>query len=402
MQKGLRGEAGHEHARRFFATLGEPQNRVAAVHIVGTAGKGTIAHLLTTRLVDRGHTVATHMSPHVDDPRERFMVNGQFPDWESVLTAAREVDHGAEAVRHSTGRSPSYFAITAAMSWVLGRAAATDFLVVEAGIGGRFDATNLITRSDRILVVSAIGVDHVDVLGSTVADIATAKVAAARGCARVVLAPQPHPEATATVVREVERLGVGLVEVATADGCDWRIEADSVAAATEALLIGGSVSKPTLRPLPPGRLERVSTNGREFILDGAHNKMKLSGLLGALTRDLGRPPDCAIAAVGRGKDLSECAVAISKLAPVVVATEFNTAADSPNGSPASWPAAELAGAVAEVAPWVSTLIANTPAEAVASALRATDPGAEIAVTGSFLYLGEMRAALAAASHPGVS
>jgi len=390
-----RGAEGRAHAQRFLATLGDPQDRVPAVHIVGTAGKGTIAHLLTSRLVERGRTVATHMSPHVDDPRERFMIDGRLPDWRTVLSAASEVDRGAGEILRTTGRWPSYFAVTAAMSWVVGRAAATDFSVVEAGMGGRFDATNVIQRTDRILVVSAIGIDHVDVLGSTVKDITIEKVAAARGCSRVVLAPQPHPGASATVIAEAERMGLELVEVLPTDGHDWRLEADSVAAAVEALLLGGPVTRPGIRPLPPGRLEHVHRNGREFILDGAHNEMKLSGLLRSLVCDTGGPAACVIAAVGRSKDLTSCAAAVSRLAPIVIATEFDTSTGAVGAMPASWTAAELAAAVEIASPRTRTLVADSHTSATTAAVQLTEPDALIAVTGSFLHLSGMRAALEA-------
>ncbi len=395
--KGPRGAEGRAHAERFLATLGDPQNRVPTIHVVGTAGKGTIAHLLTSRLVARGHTVATHMSPHVDDPRERFTIDGRLPDWCTVLAAASEVDRGAEEMLRTTGRSPSYFAVTAAMSWVVGRAAATDFSVVEAGIGGRFDATNVIERTDRILVVSAIGLDHVDVLGSTVTDITIEKVAAARGCSLVVLAPQPHPAASATVIAELKRMGADLVKVPPTDGHDWRVEADSVAAAVEALMLGASATQPGIRPLPPGRVEHVHRNGRDFILDGAHNEMKLSGLLRTLVRDTGGPAACVIAAVGRSKDLASCAAALSRLAPIVITTEFDTYPGSVGTMPASWPAAELAAAVEIASPATRTLVADSHTSATTAAVQLTEPDAVIAVTGSFLHLSEMRSALEAAS-----
>jgi len=380
------------HARRLFTALGDPQNRAPVVHVVGTAGKGTIAHLVTSRLLERGHSVATHMSPHVYDPRERFLIDGSLPDWDDVLIAAHSVDSAAREVMADTGRPPSYFAITAAISWELGRMASTDFSVVEAGIGGRYDATNVIDRSDRILVISAIGLDHVDVLGSTVAEIAEAKVAAARGCAHVVLAPQPDSVARSTVVAATGLLGIDLIEVGSPSGGDWPLEADAVAATVETLVLGSRGTEPMIRSLPPGRLERVSAQDREFVFDGAHNEMKLAGLARCLKSNPGGAPACVIAAVGRGKNLIGCATEIGAIAPVVIATEFDTDPSHPGQGPHSWPAGDLAAAVVAADPNVRTVVASSPAAAVWAAVSSTAAGETIAVTGSFLYLSEIRTA----------
>ncbi len=128
-------------SRALVDALGHPQRHAPAVHIVGTAGKGTVAALLTDRIVAAGISVATHQSPHVHDVRERFLVDGRRPDWSDVLPAAESVAGAVEDVRASQGRAPTFFAVTAALSWELGRRRGVDIFVTEAGIGGRLDAT---------------------------------------------------------------------------------------------------------------------------------------------------------------------------------------------------------------------------------------------------------------------
>ena len=104
-----RGDTAIGLARALMVALGHPHRAAPAVHIVGTAGKGTTAALLTDRLVAAGVAVASHQSPHVDDIRERFMINGELLDWRVVLDAAETVARAAESVRDSVGRPPSFF-----------------------------------------------------------------------------------------------------------------------------------------------------------------------------------------------------------------------------------------------------------------------------------------------------
>ncbi len=373
--------------------LGSPQNRVPAVHIVGTAGKGTTAHLITRRLVADGLTVATHMSPHVYDPRERFTIDGGLPDWPTVLAGAAEVFDAARRTRRSTGRTPGYFSASIAMSWILGRRAGTDMLVVEAGIGGRFDATNVIDRADRIVVVTPVGLDHTDVLGSTVGEIAVEKATVVAGSAGVVVAPQSEPVVASVVAVAAETAGVDVTMVEASSSGDWRLEAEATAAAVEAIVTGRSAPVTMPRCLPPGRLERVDALDRLFILDGAHNATKLGGLADVLNRDPPGPVRCVIAAIGKGKDLESCALALSRLAPMVIATGFDTDPGGSGPAPRSWPARELARTVSELSSATRVTVAHRPVDAIDAALRNTDEGDVVVVTGSFFHLADVRRAV---------
>jgi len=389
-----RGPEGLGHARGFFEILGNPQNRVPAIHVVGTAGKGTTAHLITRRLVATGLSVATHMSPHVYDPRERFLIDGNLPDWSHVIDAAGEVYRAADQTHRSTGQAPSYFAVTAAMSWVIGRRADTDILVIEAGVGGRNDATNVIDRPDRIVVVTAVGLDHADVLGATAREIAAEKVAVFQGCAMVVMAPQSDPAVVEVVSAAVRAVPVELVSPASPGG-DWRLDCDATAAAVESIITGLPAHSGMPASLPPGRLETIEAAGRTFVLDGAHNPIKLAGLADVMRLDWPGRVGCVVAAIGRGKDLRACARALAHIAPVAVATSFDTEPGGPGRSPRSWSARELADAVAGVSPSTRLLADDDAREAVMLAHANSTDGDVVVVTGSFMYLAAARAAVLA-------
>ena len=382
-----RGDEALALARALVDALGSPQRHAPAVHIVGTAGKGAVAERLTARLVAGGIGVATHQSPHVYDFRERFLINGEMPAWSAVDTAIEEVDAAVAEVRASAGRAPTFFAVTAALSWVLGRQHDVDVFVTEAGIGGRVDATAVLDRPDTITVITHIGLDHTDVLGSTIEAITGEKVAVMAGRRLAVLGPQSS-NVVRRVVGEVSAAhSVELVEVGPVDG-DWRAHADAIAEAASTLLAPIVGRRIPVAPLEssPGRLEERVVVDRLVILDGAHNPLKLNALHEALGD---REPAVVIAAVGAGKDLAGCAAAIASFGAPVLAVEFGGEV-----GPRSRPAEAVVAAVTDAGG--SASVADNPVDAVTQARGLTVSGDTILVTGSFLILSDIASAFAAA------
>lgn len=369
-----RGEAARAAAAALFAALDDPQDRVRAVHVVGTAGKGTVARLIADTLRRRGDTVGLHLSPHVHDIRERFTITDDLPSWSAVAAAAAEVRDAIEQLDDE----PTFFAVTAAMAYVLARRAETDWLVVEAGIGGRVDATNTFNRADVVTVVTAIGLDHTDVLGDTVEAIAAEKAAVLDGRRVAVVGPQPSTGAAAIVRDHAQAAGVRLVDVAAAD--DWRLDAEATATAAVAELVPDATEARFVEQ--PGRYERHPDGPTTWIFDGAHNPMKLGALANSLAGEPG--PRVGVVAIGAGKELDESVAAIAPVLDRVVTLTFGTA-PGPQGHAAAAVAAafERAGLPADPAP--------DPMAALAAA-KADEP-ATVVVTGSFLHLTTMREAL---------
>jgi dihydrofolate synthase/folylpolyglutamate synthase len=370
-------------ASALVAELDFPQRSAPAIHIVGTAGKGTVAALLTDRLVAAGLSVATHQSPHVDDVRERFLLNGELPDDVVIGAAREEVSAAIERVVAGYGVPPTFFAVTAAMSWVIGRNAMVDVFVTEAGIGGRTDATSVLDRSDTLTVITNIGLDHTDVLGGSVEAIAESKAGVLSGRLSAVLGPQSSDNAAAAVRAIARNAGVELIEVAS--GANWHADAiatvDAVADLAAVMLdrpLPSVVSR-----LPPGRMEVVEYGGRRWVLDGAHNPMKLA----ALKRGMSGSVEYLVAGIGVGKDLMGCGAALAQFDVPVIASTFDTGV-----GPRGWSAVELAEAVKAEGGLAST--AGSIGEAVHAAYAATGPGATIVVTGSFLMLSAAREAIA--------
>ena len=370
-------------ARELVDQLGHPQRTAPAVHIVGTAGKGTLAAQLTARLRASGLTVATHQSPHVDDVRERFLVDGGLVDWATVVDAARSV-----AAAHSRMERPlSFFAATAALSWEIGAMVGADVFVTEAGIGGRVDATAVLDRLDTLTVLTAVGLDHIDVLGPTVEVITAEKVAVVAGRSHLVIGPQVSPVVAPLARAAAIAAGADVVEVAGSAGdagsADFRVLAARTADRVGEVLasLHGWHIGPEVEVALAGRAEEWPWRGRRVMLDGAHNPLKLRALATLLDRDR---PACVVAAVGAGKDLDGCAAGLVALGAPIVVVEFATV------GPASWPASVVVDAV-RAAGGDATVLAIE--DAPAHLAHVTREGERIVVTGSFLHLAAVRVAL---------
>ena len=372
-----RGFEAWVEAQAFFAALGDPQDRVRAVHVVGTAGKGTVAQLVARELRRRGITVGLHLSPHVHDVRERFTVADELPSWDEVAAAAEEIQAVVDE-----GHRPTFFAVTTAMALVLARRADTEVLVIEAGIGGRYDATNTFHRADVITAITAIGLDHQEVLGPTTDRIAFEKSAVLRGREWAVLGPQPDPVARRTVKSAGRLHGTRFLDVVPTG--DWREDAASTA---RAVLCWFVPDVPELDPLDqPGRYEVHEVEGRRWIFDGAHNPMKLAALADTVADEL--RPTVGIVGIGAGKDLDGCAAALAGTLDAAVVVEFGP----PPGEfgPTSHPSAAVVQAL-RAAGITDVVAAADSAEAIDVVVE--HQPATVMVTGSFLHLSSVREAL---------
>lgn len=376
-----RGAESLARAARLVDALDHPQRTAPAVHVVGTAGKSTVVGLLGARAVAAGWSVATHQSPHVADIRERFLLDEAVPDDDELAGAVDEVRRAVEVVRRRAGGPPSFFAATAALSWVLGRARGVDLFITEAGIGGRLDATAVLDRPDTLTVVTAIGLDHTEVLGETVEAIAAEKAAVLRGRSTAVLGPQPAPRAARVVRSQAAEFGTVLIEVEPQG--EWRLDARATAEAAAGEL--GLPATGDAAPLPPGRYEIRTGSERRLVLDGAHNPLKLAALVATLAAD--EPPAVAVVALGATKDVDGCAVELARLGRPIVVTEFG-GAEPPHSHPATVVVDALRSRGA------TAVAAVDAAEAARVARRLSEPGDTIVVTGSFLVLEDVAAALA--------
>ena len=147
--------------------LGNPQNQFKSIHIAGTNGKGSTSHILAAILQTGGYKTGLYTSPHLVDFRERIKVDGKFCDEQFVIDFTKKVMPLIDEI------SPSFFEITVAMAFYYFALQQVDIAVIEVGLGGRLDSTNIITP--LLSIITNIGFDHMNMLGNTLPAIAFEK-----------------------------------------------------------------------------------------------------------------------------------------------------------------------------------------------------------------------------------
>ncbi len=152
---------------RLCEALGNPQNKFKSLHIAGTNGKGSVSHMLAAILQTAGYKTGLYTSPHLVDFRERIKVNGELCRQDFVVDFTKKIQPIIEEIE------PSFFEITVAMAFGYFAQEAVDIAIIETGLGGRLDSTNIITPI--LSIITNIGLDHVQILGDTVEKIAFEK-----------------------------------------------------------------------------------------------------------------------------------------------------------------------------------------------------------------------------------
>jgi dihydrofolate synthase/folylpolyglutamate synthase len=201
-----------DRMRRLLADLGNPQDALPPViHIAGTNGKGSVAAFLAASLEVAGKTVSVYTSPHLVRFAERFHVAGQTLGDEALLALFEEVE------RINAGQAITEFEITTAAAFLAMARAPADVAILETGLGGRFDATNVVIRP-MATIITPIALDHTAFLGPDIATIAGEKAAIQKRDVPSIVAPQ-HPEAAAVIAAAAAQAGAPLHRA----GTEWTI-----------------------------------------------------------------------------------------------------------------------------------------------------------------------------------
>ncbi len=179
---------GLENTIRLMDTLNHPYRKYKTIHVAGTNGKGSVSHFLSAILQSAGYKVGLYTSPHLVDFGERIRVNGQMIDKEYVVKFVEENDASFETIQ------PSFFEATMAMAFNYFADCEVDVAVIEVGLGGRLDSTNIITP--ELSIITNISFDHVEFLGDTIEKIATEKAGIIKNNIPVVIGETTHESKT--------------------------------------------------------------------------------------------------------------------------------------------------------------------------------------------------------------
>lgn len=181
--------------RKLCLALGNQYEQYSCIHVAGTNGKGSTCHMLSSVLQEAGYKVGLYTSPHLKDFRERIRINGEMITEGFVIDFTDKIRPLIEEIQ------PSFFEITVAMAFAAFAEAKVDVAVVETGLGGRLDSTNIITPV--LSVITNIGYDHTDMLGETLPEIAFEKAGIIKPGVPVVIG-DTHPKTQGTFVKVAE------------------------------------------------------------------------------------------------------------------------------------------------------------------------------------------------------
>jgi dihydrofolate synthase / folylpolyglutamate synthase len=190
--------------RRLCTLLGMPQNRFASIHVVGTNGKTSVTRMTAALLEAHGVSTGAYVSPHITSWRERVLIGGDPISEEAFTEALERTEQAAQVADRSAGdEGPvTQFELLTAAAFVAFAAARVQYAVIEAGLGGRLDATNVIPS--KLTVLTSVGLDHTEWLGETLEEIAAEKVAVLRDHTTLVK-HELSPEVERVIASEVER-----------------------------------------------------------------------------------------------------------------------------------------------------------------------------------------------------
>ncbi|RBP46857.1 bifunctional folylpolyglutamate synthase/dihydrofolate synthase [Garciella nitratireducens] len=188
-----------ENVYRFMDFLGNPQENIKFIHIAGTNGKGSTSILLHNILKEQGYQVGLYISPYLEEFTERIQINGKHIDKESLASITFQVKKAIENMVLQGYDHPTEFEIVTGIAFLYFYEKKVDFVVLEVGLGGRLDATNVIANSE-VSIITSIGYDHMAELGNSLPEIAKEKAGIIKNKGRVVVYPQM--EEVVQVIRE--------------------------------------------------------------------------------------------------------------------------------------------------------------------------------------------------------
>jgi dihydrofolate synthase/folylpolyglutamate synthase len=361
--------------RRLCSLLGMPQNRFASIHVVGTNGKTSVTRMTAALLEAHGVSTGAYVSPHITSWRERVLIGGEPISEETFTEALERTEQAAQAADRAAGdEGPvTQFELLTAAAFVAFAAARVQYAVIEAGLGGRLDATNVIPS--QLTVLTSIGYDHTEWLGETLEEIAGEKVAVLRDHTGLLTGALPA-EALPVVQREAERrhaevTAVGLVvDSGTPTYRDWNQALAEAAALTVLGRLDPDADAALNEMVIPGRAQFEPGNP-PAIYDAAHNVDGARALAAALPELAdGREISCCLAIL-EGKDAPGIVNALAPAVSRFVCTEIPPERIEGSGRPGgrSRPALEIAALCEK---------AGVDAEAIADPLAAWDRARELA------------------------
>ncbi len=421
-----------QRMQELLTLLGNPQNTFRSIQVSGTAGKGSTSYLLSHILSTAGYKTGLTLSPHLQKLNERIRINNQEIDDTSFISLLNAVIPSIQKLSQTAYGQPSYFEILIGMAFTHFARENVDIAIIEVGLEGKLDGTN--TLMPIIAVLTNIDLDHVEILGETVEEIAHEAVSIIKAVPdhaqqvvssvsqtsiRKIVEEKSRTEGVQLSqqgsdftyrIREVDRSGSRFDFISGEDSYEdielsllGEYQVENAAIALEVIRqserFGYTVSEDHIRKALstasfPGRFEILPyTKGGTlytFVLDGAHNPLKMHSFLSALESFYPEKKKIFIVTFKRGKAVETMLHAIERIADVLVLTEFHRTIDT--GKNASMMSDDLRAVEHNLSERkdIPIYTAKTTAEALTLALQEAHSDDLMIVTGSLYLIGEVK------------
>jgi len=401
-----------DRMRAFLRELGQPHLAYATIHVGGTSGKGSVSAMIACALQAAGRRTGLHTKPHFHSMTERARIDGEAIPRERFASL---LDAMMPAIEHTTSRygRPTYYETLLALAFTYFAQERVDVAVIEVGLGGRLDGTNVV--EPLVAAITSVGYDHTDVLGSTIEEIAFEKAGIAKHGVPLVLAAVPLP-AQAVIERYAAEVGAPLVRVADvvhveveesetggqrlhirSKGGSYRLLLPALGifqrsnAATAIAVVEQLADQ--LRPTPEqlikgfgelmvaGRMELVG-GSPAVVFDIAHNAEKAEALAASLRERFAGRRIHFVVAIGEGKDARGILTSLASLPSSFIFTSF-----AASGRRAIAPA-RLATIAQSFGSWGRAI--DDPIEAFSVARRLAESRDVVVVTGSTFVVAGLR------------
>lgn len=383
--------------------IGDPQDTLKIIHVAGTSGKTSTAYFSAAVLHAAGFTVGLTTSPHIDEVNERVQLNLiPLPEKKYCRLLSEFLD-----IVHETELEPSYFELLMAFAyWVFAREG-VDYAVIEVGLGGLLDATNVINREDKVCIITDIGLDHTNVLGSTIELIAVQKAG--------IIAPgnavfmQSQVQAVMNVIQEAIGRTNSTLNVI---GGNFNNDLDplyeafpgfqkrnfTLAFATASFTLQRDGHAPltpqqihtALGVYIPARMEVVEYDGKTLVMDGSHNEQKIEALVQGMSKRFVYQDIAVLVSFGTLKlpSVLESLKLLRTLSPRIIVTKYTEGQDEKRAALAP----EIIAGLAHDAGYTTVITETDPMKAFEKLM--ADKAPVHLITGSFYLLNHYRALVA--------
>lgn len=396
-----------DRVRRMLELLGNPQNSYKTIHVAGSKGKGSTAAFIANALQALGYRTGLYMSPHVSDYRERFTLCGSFIDDSALIKTADELKEGISSVE-----DPTTFELYTVFAFLLFKNIGCSWAVIETGMGGRLDATNVLLP--QACVLTPVELEHTKILGDTIEKIATEKSKIIKPNTPVFVSLQKDEamkvfkaESSScnsniyTLENELVFLKTRCTETGQSvtlkysDGYEAKLmlkmsgDAQAYNAALALLLLRkmnlykeGITEKALEQTKLPGRLEKVEYKNRLFYIDGAHTSNSIAFLMSSwkeLTKE--KKGLCIFGCVEGKNDFQMLSEIVPNFDKLIISRPGTFKKSNPSA---------LYNTAKSIATKTEVVLKEEAKDAVDYALKNTKEGDSILVCGSFYLAGDIK------------